>query len=846
MPAPPGVAGFSPSPSVFGGQPPSRLSSAVPSSDSLAFNSSTSLVDPLGTSVPDPDSKLPLLMDERRRRHSCEVQSRSGLPHRKLVKRHPRSRPPEASISRTVATQHFEENNTPRKQSNRSQRVLLSAPPDVAETSERRCPDVSHTMTQRGAIFSVPIFSIPLDPEPLPLPAGAQPAQPSSTSWLLARNPSTSTQATIISSETPSTVDSTCLITPREGETDTSDWHQPVSRSSSLFACDKPIDEPCESGGAEMSGLLRALRDENVALTSGSQSSSTSTVRPAFPALATSSNKLKSNSTVHVASTRPNVHTSPVDDCERQKTSTLEHRRRKSVSFDPTIAPSSSTPSLIDNDQLIITTRGKRSHVKSDVPGHVRTISTSAKSHHTSSMYSVVSVGDIEVTGMASRTAATTVRFATLGDLELRSPGPKASIDDEPLRSRPTEHQVYEGISKRSPMSRSRSVTDKTSRSSSHLHLFEPPSRSTTNLPSPLVMTISPADGDEESDTVILSGLALRIAERPAIPERRSSLTQRLWRRLSGRKRPKTGTASEFRLGSAADAPRAPPVPPPAAALLDALNATPLFPLPSPRSSLSRGWLEETISEVPLPSPRSSSLGVARGRRLSSHSTPPMTTHFISGMLVPSRRSSLPRAGGPMEGDGIANPGVYSTSIGALLSGQAVMASPDLLETVRAGISADIPDCALDADVGLQCKKKEYRQTLVDIQDDKIFHQVLADLARLENAERAGESKSLVPEGSARLLSDTCGQHSTAAPAYGQGRLLSCRGDRGSNKRVSGNQYEDVQAWFVTRELVQGERRYGRLLASGVTVSSCSFDLELPFLSCCDCHLWLLPLPLPI
>jgi hypothetical protein len=90
-----------------------------------------------------------------------------------------------------------------------------------------------------------------------------------------------------------------------------------------------------------------------------------------------------------------------------------------------------------------------------------------------------------------------------------------------------------------------------------------------------------------------------------------------------------------------------------------------------------------------------------------------------------------------------------------------------------------------------QEERRKYRQTLVDIQDDVVFHQVLQDLARLEN-ERVEQS---------RIQSDSDGE---------KGEEL--REERKPDKG-------EIRAWFVTRELVQGERRHGRLLARGVAVS---------------------------
>jgi hypothetical protein len=87
-------------------------------------------------------------------------------------------------------------------------------------------------------------------------------------------------------------------------------------------------------------------------------------------------------------------------------------------------------------------------------------------------------------------------------------------------------------------------------------------------------------------------------------------------------------------------------------------------------------------------------------------------------------------------------------------------------------------------------ERRKYRQTLVDIQDDVVFHQVLQDLARLEKQEDDERQKSPTSEG-----------------VHGSEVREEWKPDKG-----------EIRAWFVTRELVQGERRHGRLLARGVAV----------------------------
>ncbi len=86
-------------------------------------------------------------------------------------------------------------------------------------------------------------------------------------------------------------------------------------------------------------------------------------------------------------------------------------------------------------------------------------------------------------------------------------------------------------------------------------------------------------------------------------------------------------------------------------------------------------------------------------------------------------------------------------------------------------------------------RRRRYRQTLVEIKDDLVFQEVLADLARLEEQ------------------SSTDSFH----PSYS-----AVAGNLGRTREI---ERSSARTWFVIRELVQGERRYGRLLAKGVAVS---------------------------
>nr|XP_018260431.1 uncharacterized protein I303_07351 [Kwoniella dejecticola CBS 10117]OBR82589.1 hypothetical protein I303_07351 [Kwoniella dejecticola CBS 10117] len=101
-----------------------------------------------------------------------------------------------------------------------------------------------------------------------------------------------------------------------------------------------------------------------------------------------------------------------------------------------------------------------------------------------------------------------------------------------------------------------------------------------------------------------------------------------------------------------------------------------------------------------------------------------------------------------------------------------------------------------DAEYQSYDAKRRYRQSLVEIKDDEAFQATVEQLVKLESDGRVRMTRA----GGAALRGDM-------PPIY-----------RTPSKDLSEKQIrqENIRAWFVTRELVQGERRHGRLLAKGV------------------------------
>jgi hypothetical protein len=118
-----------------------------------------------------------------------------------------------------------------------------------------------------------------------------------------------------------------------------------------------------------------------------------------------------------------------------------------------------------------------------------------------------------------------------------------------------------------------------------------------------------------------------------------------------------------------------------------------------------------------------------------------------------------------------------------------------------------------EGDVQSHEVRRRYRQTLVEIEDDAVFQSVLEDLSRLEGDGRAGRTIG----GGIKLVGQG-GKRGSADTALSDEVEMAAAMRRGERPRKASR--EGMQAWFVTRELVQGERRYGRLITRGVSVST--------------------------
>ncbi|WVQ96143.1 hypothetical protein IAU59_003246 [Kwoniella sp. CBS 9459] len=109
-----------------------------------------------------------------------------------------------------------------------------------------------------------------------------------------------------------------------------------------------------------------------------------------------------------------------------------------------------------------------------------------------------------------------------------------------------------------------------------------------------------------------------------------------------------------------------------------------------------------------------------------------------------------------------------------------------------------------DAEMQSYDAKRRYRQSLVEIKDDEAFQATVEELVKLESDGRVRMTRA----GGAALRSGLGGGSSTPPPMF---RTVS------KDLLEKHARQENIRAWFVTRELVHGERRHGRLLARGVS-----------------------------
>lgn len=158
----------------------------------------------------------------------------------------------------------------------------------------------------------------------------------------------------------------------------------------------------------------------------------------------------------------------------------------------------------------------------------------------------------------------------------------------------------------------------------------------------------------------------------------------------------------------------------------------------------------------------------------------------------------------------------------------------DSLDTPRLRALSEVDEASRE-------KQRKYRQTLVEIKDDVVFQKVLEDLARLQEVVTP-PATPLLDEGMAKARLDplpgvTAGAYEIGSTSPTRTRAATEDGlvmrplhtkgiTRSPSKIISERKAreQNIKAWFVTREIVQGERRHGRLMARGVAVRRIRLD----------------------
>ena len=814
--------------------PPSEdhLETLLSRSDS---SSSLSRSVSLSETVASGGSTVPLIQRHRRRSASLAIprMRRDSLTRRKLQKR------------RGGSTDSTNRSNIPDVPPLPPHAYTMSPSGPRAGPASRAH---GHEHGRRSHLGSVPnvrkeVQGVRTTPPPS-LPEGAEPPINSTIStWSLARHSSTSTNAS--SMIAPSTDESTVLTPPYDPSRDrdqrlSDKWEalsipnsNDLSRSSTLSF--SQIDDAAKVQPTELVGLQEMLFeasdpiDTDIGHERRPRSDQISLRSPSLATMRSVSDTTVSFRTA-LDTVRSSVHHRPSElhslssDLTSRPTSSARNRET-TPSTHPPLHLSSSSNSLDSPAQTISSTSSFRSFAPSrwrKGKGHIRSRASSLSAISINNRASAYSVGEVIVADHGAMTPATTVRLPDLTpnfrtDTERELPPIPTSDLEPPNTPSPPRPGTKRSQSDLSGLAgkvihpfRSRELLR------SNTRLVPPPRLQRLHTAPSLEIITSPIATEQEGDE-ILSPLT------SSSTFARTSSLGRLWRKLLvGRRKSRRDSA----LGENG--------PGNGNGIMDSQKSKSCVDV-TPRGDLLdspisfRAPLGEIIPEVPHPGPRSSSLMAAQaqaqiqyrdqlrksdvslaassargtgsshrilgrkpiGPRMSSLSTPPsvvVSDHSGSYFHHGLTGSSLPRA-------------AEAPSTSSILEDVAVTSTPDALCEPDVADYLSHPSSPWASrrpkprfSVGsgptpTAEERRRYRQTLVDIQDDVVFHQILQDLARLD---QQGSEQS--------DTSATASETDQASPQV-------WKADKG-----------EIRAWFVTREMVQGERRHGRLLARGVAV----------------------------
>ena len=133
---------------------------------------------------------------------------------------------------------------------------------------------------------------------------------------------------------------------------------------------------------------------------------------------------------------------------------------------------------------------------------------------------------------------------------------------------------------------------------------------------------------------------------------------------------------------------------------------------------------------------------------------------------------------------------------------------------------------SVDEAAGYLTGSERYRrcQSLVDVRDDHLFQRLVEDLAEHDLDMppavpfHVGTASAHIPPPGSERMDATTDQTGDAAEGQGN-QVILIRSRSLPGEKEQRRKRDHVSAWFVTREIVQGEKRYARLLAKAVSVS---------------------------
>ncbi|OCF37120.1 hypothetical protein I316_01025 [Kwoniella heveanensis BCC8398] len=278
----------------------------------------------------------------------------------------------------------------------------------------------------------------------------------------------------------------------------------------------------------------------------------------------------------------------------------------------------------------------------------------------------------------------------------------------------------------------------------------------------------------------------------------------------------------------------------------------PAVPPPRANSAPLSGWTDDNIApelppitslQNPLPSPDFVPFDFTASPLPVQGDLPSLSQRQQSEPANASLRSFRKLSAPPASSSWKTPLGPYTPPLSAIVS--------DYFRDVRPSSLSDLPEGIVfareiqlhrvslheDAEMQSYDAKRKYRQSLVEIKDDEAFQATIEELVKLESDGRVRMTRA----GGAALRSGLGAGSMTPPPIF-----------RTASKDLLEKQVrqENIRAWFVTRELVQGERRHGRLLARGVeavqTAAKTRDDLlPLPVLATSSEATLVVPKPVP-